>query len=460
MLNVLLRHGFAHSRGFLDEDFEGLNRLAIAELAGVSRPSVSAVESAIASQVLRATPGLPLSLSASSGFVVCVEWGPRIARVGLSDLFGQLWQLPDDWEGPRFETNFDASTGPREYLDWTADAIERLLGHHEIGVAQLIGLGVARAAPINQHSGKAHPSGLPNLAWEEVNAVDQLRRRLGWSMSDVPGWTDNDASLSALAERTFGAARDLEDFAYIKWSDHIAAGLIFNGEAYRGSAGYAGQIGHMRIDWRGEDRLGRAQRRCETCRRDGCLQTKAGVGDIEANLRDVIAKHGGVNAGPGAGARLRPEDAPAMLFRLAERDPTVKAQLHYAVGLVGETVASLVDSTNPGGLLLGGWIGSALHDHGEYMETFRQELDFHVMRKNERVDIRRPTLRRSALQGAALRVIDERLMEWAPRRTDDERAAYEARRSEFEAKHRGKRGAKAKSKARAAASSRARGSKL
>jgi predicted NBD/HSP70 family sugar kinase len=42
--------------------------------------------------------------------------------------------------------------------------------------------------------------------------------------------------------------RGLSDFAYVKVSTGIGAGLVLNGQLYRGAAGTAGEIGHMTIE--------------------------------------------------------------------------------------------------------------------------------------------------------------------------------------------------------------------
>ena len=77
---------------------------------------------------------------------------------------------------------------------------------------------------------------------------------------------DNDANLGALAEAAFGAGRDAGDLIYLKVSSGIGAGLILNGRLYRGSAGLAGELGHVLVDPDGIV--------CR-CGNRGCLETIA-----------------------------------------------------------------------------------------------------------------------------------------------------------------------------------------
>ncbi len=81
---------------------------------------------------------------------------------------------------------------------------------------------------------------------------------------------------------------------------------------------------------------------------------------------------------------------------------------------MGEAVAPLVDTLNPAGIVLGGWFGSDIHDHSSLLSIFRGTLESHVMGFGQGIVIRRPKLHRSAVHGATLRVLTERLVAWAP----------------------------------------------
>lgn len=71
---------------------------------------------------------------------------------------------------------------------------------------------------------------------------DYLVERLG-----VPVVLDNDSNLAALAEHRHGAGRGSRHMIYMAASTGIGSGLIFNGELFRGSYGWAGESGHMLI---------------------------------------------------------------------------------------------------------------------------------------------------------------------------------------------------------------------
>ena len=142
----------------------------------------------------------------------------------------------------------------------------------DAGVARetVIGAGMGLPGPIDQGDGTVGSSAiLPG--WIGMTAAAELRRRL-----DIPVMVDNDANLGALAEAAFGAGRDAGDLIYLKISSGIGAGLILNGRLYRGSAGLAGELGHVLVNPDGIV--------CR-CGNRGCLETVAATGALVDLLR-------------------------------------------------------------------------------------------------------------------------------------------------------------------------------
>jgi predicted NBD/HSP70 family sugar kinase len=390
VLSALQQHAFSSARRFRDPDAEGISRAALAAAAGVSRPTVQTVEKSEARRLLAPSPhdGAPIRFNSDAAFALAAEYGSRHARVAIADLNGQLFERRDG-----FETAFPFNTPPKPYLDWTAEKIDELLAAAEVAPEQVMGLAISRAAPIDASTGLAHAQGLPNKEWRGINVAEHLARRREW-LAGVPSITDSDATLSALAERTFGAARDWRDFVYVKWSDTISTGLVLSGFPYRGSTGYGGQIGHLVTPGAG------ATEQCRFCGREGCLQMRIGVSNLAAAL--------GVTEVDDA-TRL----ADDLLARIDLEDPN-RAGLRAAAALLGETVAPLVDALNPEGLLLGGWMGSAIHDHSDLLNAFRDALEGAAIFADG-IPINPPRLHRSAVHGATLRVLIDETSRWAHR---------------------------------------------
>lgn len=169
-------------------------------------------------------------------------------------------------------------------------------------------------------------------AWAGRDIRNQLGQTYG-----VPVFVDNDANLGALAELWWGAGRDGSDLVYVKVGTGVGAGFIINGDIYRGSAGFAGEIGHVVID-PSSDRQLRGLR--------GCLAAFVGAEALERRAAERLG---------GAG---QPEGTPCTVSNIAQAalhgDPIARAIVEEAGRYLGIAVVNLLNLTNPATVVLGG----------------------------------------------------------------------------------------------------------
>jgi predicted NBD/HSP70 family sugar kinase len=208
-----------------------------------------------------------VALNPSAGLVGGIDFGNRHVRVALADLAHTVLA-----EGQRpLVHGHDAPTAVSVVTTVLAElACEA--GHT---LADVQSLAIGLPSPIDNDTGRtASLTILPGWAGFDVKSA--FEARLG-----IPVVVDNDANLSALAEGLWGAGRGLTDFAYIKVSTGIGAGLMLNGQLYRGAAGTAGEIGHTTMQEDGP--------MCR-CGNRGCLETLAAAPALLELLR---RSHGG-----------------------------------------------------------------------------------------------------------------------------------------------------------------------
>jgi predicted NBD/HSP70 family sugar kinase len=408
VLRALQQHGFASANGFRDDSFEGLQLVRVAEIAGLSRPSVYNVQDKYEQLLLD-----PLRLRSDVGYAVGVEVGPRNARVAIADIHGQLFEHPE-----RFERHFEFAQPPEEYLDWAAPMIDELVREAGVEPHEIMGVGISQVGPINTTTGNPHPAGLVNKSWRDVNVGDQLARRLVKERSEwesvVPGTSDNDTNLSALAEHTFGNAQGIEHVVYVNWSNHVGFGLILDGTPYRGSRGYAGELGHLVIE---DDRGPRKRRKdedpCLRCGKVGCLEARIGAAriaeefgaeeeDLPMAADYILDRVNPKRAGHQAGERLRVEEAARLL---------------------GEAVASIANTLDPAALILGGSVGERIHDDTALLGAFREGLELRAQDFAKEIEIRQPKLPIAAVRGASLRIVNTRLFAWAQQKVAETAAS-------------------------------------
>jgi predicted NBD/HSP70 family sugar kinase len=124
----------------------------------------------------------------------------------------------------------------------------------------VLGIGVAVAGPVAPDGRIQRASMVPN--WAGVNV-----RNVFASAFDTAVFADNESNCSALAEMTWGAAADIDDFVYVKIDVGLGGAIVVQRRVVTGAAGAGGEFGHISIDPNGG--------LCR-CGNHGCLELSAG----------------------------------------------------------------------------------------------------------------------------------------------------------------------------------------
>jgi glucokinase len=131
--------------------------------------------------------------------------------------------------------------GPKRAIDQIMASVHESLSSQCLGVNDLIAVGVSCGGPLDPLAGVIQSP--PNLlSWKEVPIKALLEREFG-----VKTFLENDANAGALAEHQFGAGRGVNNLVFLTMGTGLGAGLILNGQLYRGSTHAAGEIGHVRL---------------------------------------------------------------------------------------------------------------------------------------------------------------------------------------------------------------------
>ncbi|MFF8828029.1 ROK family protein [Streptomyces sp. NPDC015131] len=262
-----------------------------------------------------------VSLSGDAGIVIGVDFGHTHLRVAVGNLAHQV--LAEDAE----PLDVDASSA--EGFDRAEALVKRLIAATGISQEKVVGVGLGVPGPIDVSSGTlGSTSILPG--WSGINPSDELAGRLG-----VPVYVDNDANLGALGELVWGGGRGVRDLAYIKVASGVGAGLVIDGQIYRGPGGTAGEIGHITLDESGPV--------CR-CGNRGCLETFAAARYVLPLLQ------------PGHGPDLTME----RVVQLArEGDPGCRRVIGDVGRHIGSGVANLCNLLNPSRVVLGGDLAEA-----------------------------------------------------------------------------------------------------
>jgi predicted NBD/HSP70 family sugar kinase len=309
-------------------------RAELVTLTGLSRPTVAAAltdlnDLGLVSEQHGAVPkpvgGRPASvlrLTRRAGVVVGVDVGRRHVRVVVADLSHAV--LAERAQ----RTDFDADDRPGDSLELATRLTDATLADVDASRANVVAVGLGIPAPITPDGRISSPDLCPG--WAALHPGPALEARLG-----TPVHAENDANLGVLSESIWGAGRGCADLVYLKLGTGVGAGLMIDGKLHRGSAGTAGEVGHVTVDARGAV--------CR-CGNRGCLELAAGGRALLAHARI---------------AHPALHDL-AELIELAEQgDAGCRRLITDAGTQLGYALGSLVNLINPQRIVLGGALSAA-----------------------------------------------------------------------------------------------------
>ena len=194
---------------------------------------------------------------------------------------------------------------------------------------QIAGVGIGLPGLVDYEKGIVRF--LPNIpGWRSVTLKSILQKRI-----HLPVYVDNDVKVITLAESKFGAGRGVRDLVCLTLGTGVGAGLILNGELYRGEDNAAGELGHMPLNEHGP--------KCN-CGGSGCFETYVGN-------RALVALACGMMGKPGVSIEN--------MFSLAQKK-NKKALLFWKTAgeHIGNGLVGIVNLLNPRLIIIGGGISN------------------------------------------------------------------------------------------------------
>jgi len=169
-------------------------------------------------------------------------------------------------------------SGVIDGVDAVVDRIAKVVHNWQIQDDQLLirAAGIGVAGLVDTHRGiLREATNFPG--WINVPIVTKLHSKL-----DCPVIVDNDANVAALGEYSFGAGKGYDHMMMVTLGTGVGAGLILNGQIYRGAYGAAGEFGHITIQKDGPV--------CG-CGRRGCIEAFVGTNGLVRNVRQRLSSN-------------------------------------------------------------------------------------------------------------------------------------------------------------------------
>lgn len=265
---------------------------------------------------------------------------------------------------------------PTAAVDAMTAAFDALLGGLGLGREVLAGIGVGLVGLVDVVAGVTRRA--PSVGWHAAPVRELFEARLG-----RPIVVENNVRAMAVGEALLGQGREWPHFAFVYVGTGIGAGLIVDGQPYRGAYGSAGEVGHITVDPTGPVCV---------CGNRGCLEAVAAE---PALVR--AAEAAGLDLG---GAERSLKERTQALVRLADAgDATARHIVLACAESLGIMLGSLADIFNPSQIVLHGVVTTA---HG-FLPAVSEALAAHAfLPPDAAIALRPPTFGNDAgLVGAA-----------------------------------------------------------
>jgi len=276
------------------------------------------------------------SINGKLGLVAGVDIGATSIDLAVADLSRKVLI--------RYSEAALVREGPIKILGRVCTILEKMILENGFTPEDVLAIGMGIPGPVDfVHGVVISPPIMPG--WDRYPIIQTVSQ---WFPS-ANIVVDNDVNVMALGEIHAGNGRGVENLIFVKIGTGIGAGIICNGQIYRGASGCAGDIGHISVSKSGP--------MCH-CGNKGCLESLAS-GPAMAE-RALIAAQAGKSSilmerYAANGNRLTAED---IGYGAREGDQLSIEIIRESGEMVGDVLASLVNFYNPEMIVIGGGVSN------------------------------------------------------------------------------------------------------
>lgn len=306
--------------------FGPISRTELAKKLGMTKGGISPIVNSLITEGALQEVGIeqtsagrkPTLLSLNGDYMnaIVVHWGRSFYEVALINIKGNI---RDSING-----NIEKGETLEEVLSDLNKAIEIIAQRNQS--KKIVGIGVAAPGPIDLSTKTIlKPPYFNNFSNIKVDKM------VGINL-DFPIFLENDADARAIAEKYFGVGKNYSDFVYISIMEGIGAGIIINGVQYRHDNSYAGEFGHLTINYKGK--------LCD-CGNRGCLEVYSSIRAIKEKVTELEGKKVKWNE---------------IVNKTKDGDKSYNEIINDSIVALGSGIISLIHMFQPESIVIGGKI--------------------------------------------------------------------------------------------------------
>ncbi|MEW6101912.1 MAG: ROK family transcriptional regulator [Candidatus Omnitrophota bacterium] len=238
----------------------------------------------------------------------------------------------------------------KEIAESLLEITREILRRSKDFASNIRGIGVGIAGLVNKEDGSIHwPQKMDH--YYTYASVDLPLRELMEKEFNLPALIENDATSACFGERWLGLESDYKNVIYM--FSGVGCGIIMNGEVYRGSQGYAGEVSVYNF---------KEQDLFNCTMGNGCFikrwEADLGIVDDVASMlsKDKEASERFFKL---TSSNINNVDLKSVFIANRAKDPVASQALDLAATRLGIKIAFLVNLLNPQIVVIGGGIEEA-----------------------------------------------------------------------------------------------------
>jgi predicted NBD/HSP70 family sugar kinase len=221
---------------------DGISRVELSRMTGLTKTTVSAIikgfkDSGIVEESNQISTGnigkspIPLHIKADAIHTIGVHLSRQRVETLLMDAQMNIITYNTGEDYKKF--------GQEEIINCLFADINKIMEYAKKKEIDIGTIGIGIPGPLDAQTGVVKQP--PKFkGWKDVPLGSIVQKEYG-----IPVWIENDANVSALAEKWLGSGRNIHNFICILLNEGIGAGVIINDELYQGTYNFVGEIGHF-----------------------------------------------------------------------------------------------------------------------------------------------------------------------------------------------------------------------
>lgn len=276
-----------------------------------------------------------LPLRGKPMYVGAFDIGGTKTIVALADETGKILE--------KYQFTTDTSDC-RKHIEKCCDLFRDFLNRQNVAVKQVKGIGVNLPGPVDRKKGvliRAVYAG-----WNNIPAKDWITELTG--IAHVV--CENDVNSCAVGELKFGMGKEYGSFGWMTVSTGVGGAVVCDGQLIRGAHGYAGEFGHIKVEYDNP-------RTCP-CGQSGCLEAHGSGTALNRMILEKVQADANFAA---AMKSLGEEPNGASCAKLAKTGNQTALDLFYQLGrYLGKGIACYTNILDPDAVFVGGGVSASL----------------------------------------------------------------------------------------------------